>query len=449
MALTDMDEVIVDGNTQSTPQSRSESILRNLINGDTDDGKVEVDGDHQSFVPQSRMEALLRAIPGSGGGISEARARELIDIAVDDLIGDSPADGDTLEKLNEKIVTASGSMFYQYITLTPSDLSASSTYADFPYEYNLTFTGLSEVDFTDASIEGLNYDGSYFAKSGTNKVMLYFSKLPSESVNMYVYGNISKSYSPQTSAVYTVAQINEMFGIGSEETGATATHTHAADTYFIWNGHPYRALTNIAIGDALGSSNVVAEDLFLNYYTKPEINTQMGYAGVETGASASKAYSAGDFFLWQGQVAKAIADIAQGGAISGSVQMSGVFDEIAKLSKIGEMVESDGITTIIPSGAWTAARSITLSRGVYFVRGFVTFLATIPSCEVGIGFTLTAGTNAGLMDTRKTTSNLQTRSSGVAFLTVPADTTYYLNVYQNCGSTTTIVVAGLQAIRIS
>lgn len=331
--IDDMDKVTVDGVANSTPQSRGEGILRNLINGEEDTGKVVVDGDHESMVPQSRMEALLRQIPGGGGGgITEARVRELIGFAVDDLVDNAPSDADTLKKLNDKILQT-GSMYYQYITLAPTDLVASSTYSDFPYEYNLTYTGVSETDFTEMSIEDLNYNGSYMVKSATNKTILYFSELPTSNLRMYVYANIAKTYSPSTSAVYTVEQINELFGIGKEETTNTASYAHPKDEIFIWNGDPYRATTNIAIGDTISSANTVQEHALKNYYTKDEINTQMGYDGVEETAVASKSHSSGDFFLWQGTPAKAIADIAQGATIAAgtNVEMASVFGELSKV----------------------------------------------------------------------------------------------------------------------
>lgn len=331
--IDDMDKVTVDGVANSTPQSRGEAILLNTINGEEDTGKVVVDGDHESMVPQSRMEALLRQIPGGGGGgITEARVRELIGFAVDDLVDNAPSDADTLKKLNDKILQT-GSMYYQYITLAPTDLVASSTYSDFPYEYNLTYTGVSETDFTEMSIEDLNYNGSYMVKSATNKTILYFSELPTSNLRMYVYANIAKTYSPQSSAVYTVEQINELFGIGKEETTNTASYAHPKDEIFIWNGDPYRATTNIAVGDTISSANTVQEHALENYYTKDEINTQMGYDGVEETAVASKSHSSGDFFLWQGTPAKAIADIAQGATIAAgtNIEMASVFGELSKV----------------------------------------------------------------------------------------------------------------------
>lgn len=331
--IDDMDKVTVDGVANSTPQSRGEAILLNTINGEEDTGKVVVDGDHESTVPQSRMEALLRQIPGGGGGgITEARVRELIGFAVDDLVDNAPSDADTLKKLNDKILQT-GSMYYQYITLAPTDLVASSTYSDFPYEYNLTYTGVSETDFTEMSIEDLNYNGSYMVKSATNKTILYFSELPTSNLRMYVYANIAKTYSPSTSAVYTVEQINELFGIGKEETTNTASYAHSKDEIFIWNGDPYRATTNITVGDTISSANTIQENALENYYTKDEINTQMGYDGVEETAVASKSHSSGDFFLWQGTPAKAIADIAQGATIAAgtNVEMASVFGELSKI----------------------------------------------------------------------------------------------------------------------
>lgn len=331
--IDDMDKVTVDGVVNSTPQSRGEGIVRNLINGEEDTGKVVVDGDHESTVPQSRMEALLRQIPGGGGGgITEARVRELIGFAVDDLVDNAPSDADTLKKLNDKILQT-GSMYYQYITLAPTDLVASSTYSDFPYEYNLTYTGVSETDFTEMSIEDLNYNGSYMVKSATNKTILYFSELPTSNLRMYVYANIAKTYSPSTSAVYTVEQINELFGIGKEETTNTASYAHPKDEIFICNGDPYRATTNIAVGDTISSANTVQEHALKNYYTKDEINTQMGYDGVEETAVASKSHSSGDFFLWQGTPTKAIVDIAQGATIAPgtNVEMASVFGELSKI----------------------------------------------------------------------------------------------------------------------
>lgn len=106
MALTEMDKVITNGtDINSTPLSRSEALLKNVIDGNTDDGTVIVDGQEQQFVPQSRIEALLRAIPGGGGGgVTEARVKELIQIATDNLIDDAPSNADTLNELNNKIL---------------------------------------------------------------------------------------------------------------------------------------------------------------------------------------------------------------------------------------------------------------------------------------------------------------------------------------------------------
>lgn len=192
----------------------------------------------------------------------------------------------TYEKLKDALGNEiSGIMAYKVVTLTQSSLSASGD-SIYPYYYTVSWPSAKATDFTDAAIQTGNYNGSYKVTSNAGNVRLDFTDALTEEITMYVY-----------------LQGGEVAEDGSPD-------------------------------DA--------------YYNKPEINSQMGYDGAETSAVASKSHSYGDFFLWQGTPAKAIADIAQGATIASgtNVEMASVFGE---LSKILGMRDSRGLRYIYAS----------------------------------------------------------------------------------------------------
>lgn len=88
------------------------------------------------------------------------------------------------------IVTPDGSADFRDLNLTQSDLSASATYARYPYEYTLAWTGATAGSFVKmqvANADSTEYALPYAAEPFTDSVKLYFANALTAQVHVELY----------------------------------------------------------------------------------------------------------------------------------------------------------------------------------------------------------------------------------------------------------------------
>lgn len=112
-----------------------------------------------------------------------------------------------------------------------------------------------------------------------------------------------------------------------------------------------------------------------------------------------------------------------------------------KLEGIGTFYSGNGSNTSVPSGTSTPVASVKLPKGVYVLTGFVRFNANKNGYRYA-NFNTTSGASSQQVNDTHPNANYVTQLNLSMCVSVDAETTMYLNAYQNSGSDLTCPSGG-------
>lgn len=112
-----------------------------------------------------------------------------------------------------------------------------------------------------------------------------------------------------------------------------------------------------------------------------------------------------------------------------------------KLEGIGTFYSGNGSNTSVPSGTSTPVASVKLPKGVYVLTGFVRFNANENGYRYA-NFNTTSGASSQQVNDTHPNANYVTQLNLSMCVSVAAETTMYLNAYQNSGSDLTCPSGG-------